>query len=867
MTTMASYPQFMSKSRLPNFAIPKRYNLYLKPDLISCIFHGVVSITIDVVSTTNFLVLNVADLNIDYSSLSFHPQSSSQGLRPAEVELIAEDEVFVIDFGKELPIGVGVLRISFQGTLNDGMKGFYRSVYEVNGEKRNLAVTQFEPADARRCFPCWDEPVFKATFKITLDVSCEVIALSNMHVIEEKEQGSFKTVYFEESPIMSTYLVAIVVGLFDHVEGHTSDGVRVRCYSQAGKANQGKFALEVAVKTLDLYKKYFNVPYPLSKLDMIAIPDFAFGAMENYGLVTYQENYFLYDEQLSSAEDKQIVADTVAHELAHQWFGNLVTMEWWTDLWLNEGFATWVACLATDSLFPEWMTWTQFLEETNKGLCLDALGESHPIEVELNHAHEIIAIFDRISYSKGAAVIRMLHHYLGADHFQRALASYIKRYAYANAKTEDLWAVLEEESNEPVRDIMNSWTKQKGYPVVSVKLNDQKLEIEQSQFLLSGRPEESLWNVPIVLCCGSYDNQQTFLLRTKCGSIEVKESAWVKVNVDQAGFYRVKYDEKLTTQIRSAIESNLLSATDRFGVLDDYYALCMGVQQPLHSLLTLIGSFRAELDYIVLSKLVDISHQLVRVVADAVPEILDSVKQIFITLFLFPARKLGWDPRPGESHLEVLTRGGILLALSMLGHDTTIDEATSRFNVFLTDRNSSVLSSDVRKGAYVAVMHKVSSSDKSGYEALLRVYRETDQSQERARILGSLGSCRDSDIILEVLNFLLSSEVPIQDVVHGLAVSREGREVAWKWMKENWDHISKHYTGHLLCHFVSSVLSKLSSDEMLQEVEEFFASRTKPEIARHVKQSIEKIRINVKWIESVRTEESLIGVVQQLALN
>ncbi|KAH9623370.1 hypothetical protein KSS87_015921 [Heliosperma pusillum] len=854
---MASYPQFKSKPRLPNFAIPKHYNLHLKPDLISCIFNGVVSINIDVVSPTNYLVFNAADLHIDSSSLSFHPQSNSnsQGLRPAEVEFIAEDEVFVIDFGKELPIGVGVLRISYHGTLNDRMKGFFRSVYEVNGEKRNLAVTHFEPADARRCFPCWDEPVFKATFKITLDVSCEVIALSNMHVIEEKEQGSFKTVYFEESPIMSTYLVAIVVGLFDYVEGHTSDGVKVRCYGQAGKANQGKFALEVAVKTLDLYKKYFNVPYPLTKLDMIAIPGFAFGAMENYGLVTYQENYLFYDEKLSSAVNKQIVADTVAHELAHQWFGNLVTMEWWTDLWLNEGFATWVACLVTDSLFPEWKPWTQFLEETNKGLRLDALAESHPIEVELNHAHEIISIFDEISYSKGAAVIRMLHHYLGADHFQRALASYIKRYAYSNAKTDDLWAVLEEESNEPVRDIMNSWTKQKGYPVVSVKLNDQKLEIEQSQFLLSGCPGESLWNVPIVLCYGSYDNQQTFLLRTKCGSIEVKESAWVKVNVDQAGFYRVKYDEKLTTQIRSAVESNLLSATDRFGVLDDYYALCMGVQQPLHSLLTLIGSFRAELDYIVLSKLVHISHELVRVVADAVPEILDSVKQIFIELFLFPARKLGWDPRPGESHVEALTRGEILLALSKLGHDTTIDEATRRFNVFLSDRNSSVLSSDVRKAAYVAVMHNVSSSDRSGYEDLLRVYRETNQSQERARILGSLASCRDLDIILEV---------PIQDIVHGLAVSREGREVAWKWMKENWDHISEHYTGHILCYFVTSVLSKLSSDDMLQEVEEFFASRSEPAIERHVKQSIEKIRINIKWVESVRTEESLMGVVQQL---
>ncbi|OAY71244.1 Aminopeptidase M1-B [Ananas comosus] len=401
---------------------PKRYVISLRVDLARCAFSGSSTIAVAVVSSTRFLVLNAptspstpppsASLPPDppsvlYWMLTMHnwtfsllvlspfismgPEfdscilSSYDELKPSEVVAVEEDEILVVGFDTTLPIGDGELRIGFTGTLNDQMRGFYRSKYEYNGEIRNMAVTQFEAVDARRCFPCWDEPAFKATFKITLEVPSELVALSNMPVAEEKVDGVVKTLSFEESPIMSTYLVAIVVGLFDYIEDNLPDGTKVRVYCQVGKSSQGKFALDVAVKSLQLYENYFAVPYPLPKLDMVAIPDFAAGAMENYGLVTYRETALLYDDRLSSASNKQSVAITVAHELAHQWFGNLVTMEWWTHLWLNEGFASWVSYLAVDSLFPEWKIWTQFLEETAAGLMLDALSESHPIEVTHTH--------------------------------------------------------------------------------------------------------------------------------------------------------------------------------------------------------------------------------------------------------------------------------------------------------------------------------------------------------------------------------------------------------------------------------------------------------------------------------------------------
>ncbi|ONI33138.1 hypothetical protein PRUPE_1G408000 [Prunus persica] len=706
-----------------------------------------------------------------------------------------------------------------------------------------------------------------------------------MPVVEEKVDGHLKTVSYLESPIMSTYLVAIVVGLFDYVEDHTSDGVKVRVYCQVGKANQGKFALSVAVRTLELYKEYFAVPYSLPKLDMVAIPDFSAEAMENYGLVTYRDAALLFDEQHSAASNKQNVAVAVAHELAHQWFGNLVTMEWWTHLWLNEGFATWVSYLATDNLFPEWQIWTQFLDECTGGLRLDALEESHPIEVEINHADEVDEIFDDISYTKGAFLILMLQSYLGAECFQRSLASYIRKHASSNAKTEDLWAALEEGSGEPVNKLMNSWTQQKGYPVVSIKIKDQKLEFDQTHFLSSGSQGDGQWIVPITLCCGSYNVRKSFLLQTKSRTLDIKEflgcsisetgsrgsnennalCSWIKVNVDQTGFYRVKYDEELADKLRNAIENKYLSATDRFGVLDDSFALSMACQQSFASLLTLLDAYREELDFTVLSNLITISYKLARIAADAVPELLDLINQFLIGLLQYSAQKLGWDPKPGESHLDAMLRGEILAALAVFGHDLTINEASRRFHAFLDDRNTALLPADIRKAVYVAVMRRVSTSNRSGYESLLRVYRETDLSQEKNRILSSLASCPDPIITLEVLNFLLTSEVRSQDAIMGLYVSSKGRETAWTWLKDNWEHISNTWSsGFLMTCFVTAIVSPFASIEKVKEIDEFFKARPNPSITRTLKQSIERVRINAKWVQSVDSEKNLADVVKEL---
>ncbi|GMI84345.1 AMINOPEPTIDASE M1, aminopeptidase M1 [Hibiscus trionum] len=870
---------FKGQPRLPRLAVPKRYDIQLKPDLVACKFGGNVAIDVDIVADTRFVVLNAAQLSIDSASVSFSHPNSNKVFGTPKVGMVEADEILVLEFAETLPRGMGVLTIGFEGVLNDKMKGFYRSTYEHNGEKMNMAVTQFEPAYARQCFPCWDEPASKAKFKITLlDVPSELVALSNMPVVEELNNGNLKTVYYQESPVMSSYLVAVVIGLFDYIEDHSSDGIKVRVYSQVGKADQGKFALNVALQTLGFYKDFFRMPYSLPKLDMVAIPDFAAGAMENYGLVTYRETALLLDDRHSAAANKQRVATVVAHELAHQWFGNLVTMEWWTDLWLNEGFATWMSYLAKDKLFPEWKIWTQFFDhETSEGLRLDGLEESHPIEVEVNHASEIDEIFDTISYRKGASIIQMLKGYVGGPSFQNSLATYIKRHELSNARTDDLWAVLKEGCNEPVDKIMDSWTKQKGYPVLSVRLKNQTLEIKQSQFLYSDSDGRGQWIIPITYCCGDYGSSKSILMEKKSETHDIKDfvsdindpaRSWIKLNVEHVGFFRVKYDDGLAAKLRYAIENKCLSVTDRLGILDDSFALCMARQMTLTSLLTFMAAYKEELEHTVLSNLIKITDKVIRIVADSRPELMNHIKQFFISLFLHSASNLGWDPKQGESHLDSMSRGDVFTALAMLGHEETINEAISRFNAFLEDRNTPLLHPDIRKAAYVAVMQQVTSSNKAGFESLLRIYKETDLGQEKIRVLGSLASCPDEGMILEALNFALSSEVRKQDAVFALAISKEGREVAWKWLRDKWDGIWTTYgSGYLLTRFVGSIVSPFASSEKVKEIGKFFANRENASIARTLKQSIEQVQINARWAQSIEKDKDLANAVKKLALN
>nr|XP_043614799.1 aminopeptidase M1-like isoform X2 [Erigeron canadensis] len=851
------------QNRLPKFAIPHRYDLTLKPNLELCTFSGSVVVHVSILDSTQFLVLNSIDLIIQETSFT---DSKNRKVVPSEVLVESDDEILVLAFDEALSVGDGVLAINFNGLLNQHMKGFYKGTYVDGGVKKNMAVTQFEPADARRCFPCWDEPALKATFRITVgNVPSELTALSNMPVSEESLDAEFKTVCFEESPIMSTYLVAIVVGLFDYIEEMTHDGIKVRAYCPVGKSEKGR---------------YFAMPYALPKLDMVAVPDFP-GAMENYGLITFCESEMLHDDLHSAAANTQRLSIVVTHEVAHQWFGNLVTLEWWTHLWLKEGFATWVSYLATDNLFPEWRIWRQFLEKTAGGLRLDSLEQSHPIEVEVGNASSVLEVFDAISYNKGSCLVRMLNEYLGADIFQKSLRSYIKKYANKSTRTEDLLSVLSEESGVEVNKLMDIWTKQTGFPLIYVKLEDSTLEFEQTRFMSLGLQGEGQWIVPITLSVGSYRNSKNFFLETKMGKLdvsdlyhsypssshsngntnqEVAEKLWVKVNVGHTGFYRVNYDSVLTSRLRKAIEDKCLSPEDRFGILDDTYALCEAGEESILSLISLIDLYREDLDYLVLSRLISACYNTSKILKDAIYDPWNHMNQFFIDLILSPAEKLGLEPVLGESHLNTMLREEVYMALATFGHKETHEELKKRFHKYANDKNTSVFPVDIRKAAYISIMRTSSALDRHEVDSLLKLYREVDAVQEKQRILSCIASSPDPDLVIEVLNLMFTDEIREQDRGFVTArISLEGRETAWIWLKENWDVIIKRWgQGMMFPHFVRHIVTAFSSHDMAEEVEDFFSSCVTPSFAMNLKQSIEQIRIKAKWIEKVKQEQPLI---------
>ncbi|KAL0441377.1 UNVERIFIED_CONTAM: Aminopeptidase M1 [Sesamum radiatum] len=554
-----------------------------------------------------------------------------------------------------------------------------------------------------------------------------------------------------------------------------------------------------------LYRWYFSMPYPLPKLDMVAVPEFSDAAMENFGLITFCETELLQDDLHSAAANVQRLTIVVAHEVAHQWFGNLVTMGWWTHLWLKEGVATWV---------------------------------------EIHNAQSVLEYFDAICYRKGSAVIQMLQNYLGDEVFQKSFVSYMKKYAFKNANTEELWSVLSETSGVEVNKIMDTWTKQKGYPVISVKLNDHTLVFEQTQFLSSAVDSDALWLVPLTLSLCSYNNQKRFLLEAKVGNMEIQ-------------------DVSCSSDVCSSQKTNSNEENVGERILDDTFALCEACSTPFSSLLNLMDTYRKDLEYIVLSRLIDVCCNALKIIRDAIPELASDFKKFFISLLLSHSEKLGWDATPGESQLNALIREEVLTALACFDHPPTKVEAIKRFQVYLEDRNTSLLPVDTRKqAAYIAVMRNASSSERTGLHCLQKIYREVDAGQEKTRILRCMASCPDPVIVSETLDFMLTDEVPHEDAIYVLAgISWEGRSMAWTWFKTNWDLIIKKWgDAMILTYFVRDIIAPFCSYEIADEVEAFFCShshsRPLSSTMQFLKQSLELVRIKAQWIEHIKEERS-----------
>lgn len=521
-------------------------------------------------------------------------------------------QVSKIDFDDVISKGSKAqLEINFTGQLNDKMAGFYRSTYKKeDGSEGILASTQMEATDCRRAFPCFDEPGLKATFTITLVADKKLTCLSNMDVASETEvESGRKAVKFNKSPLMSTYLVAFIVGELNYIETNEFR-IPVRVYAPPGQdIEHGRFSLNLAAKTLAFYEKVFGSEFPLPKMDQVAIPDFAAGAMENWGLVTYRVVDLLLDEKSSGAATKERVAEVVQHELAHQWFGNLVTMDWWEGLWLNEGFATWTSWYSCNEFFPEWKVWQSFVTDTLQGaLSLDSLRSSHAIEVPVKRADEINQIFDAVSYNKGSCVLRMISTYLGEDVFLEGVRRYLKKHAYGNTQTSDLWASLSEASGKNVEEVMAAWTKEVGYPVLTVTENGpDSIHIKQNRFLRTGdvKPEEDQVLYPVLLGLRGKDGvDKSQILNKREDDFKVSSTEFFKINADHTSPYRTAYSAERLGKLGKAAKEGLLTVEDRAGMLADAGALAQSGYQKTSGVLSLLKGFDSETEFVVWNEII-----------------------------------------------------------------------------------------------------------------------------------------------------------------------------------------------------------------------------------------------------------------------
>ncbi|MDB5238099.1 MAG: hypothetical protein JWM46_369 [Candidatus Kaiserbacteria bacterium] len=840
-----SYNQTMKKKsvRLTTDVLPLKYQIGITTDLATFVFTGEEVIHLSLKKPTRSITLHAKDIGISAARVA---QKNIE--QPTRITFDAASETVTFVFKTPLSKGPAKLAIAFQGVLNDNMRGFYKSSYTVDGETRYLATTQFEATDARRAFPCFDEPAMKAVFEVALTVASAYTVISNtIPTATAKHSDGTKTVTFAPTPLMSTYLLAFIIGDFECVQKKSKDGVLVRVFVTPGKKHQAKFALDCAAKTITFFNTYFDIPYPMPVMDLIAIPDFDAGAMENWGAITYRESALLVDPEHSSTMTKQWVALVIAHEIAHQWFGNLVTMEWWTHLWLNEGFASYIEYLAVDHIFPAWDIWTQFLvSDHGRALTADGLKHTHPIEVEVHHPAEITEVFDAVSYSKGASIIRMLAEYLGEKDFRDGLRHYLKKHRYGNTFTVDLWNALSSVSGKPVAKIMSSWTGTEGYPLISITEGKKHLELTQARFFASPlsqkqSKDEGLWQIPVSV--ENAKKQRTQFIMSKPAARLPKSDSWIKLNMNETGFYRTSYPARLRDLLAAPISEKKLNTRDRLGLIRDIMALAETGEIPTHEGLKFAQHYTKETQYVVWSEIA--SHLAKLHVLFANEPFVKEYDAFACAIFDEIRRSITWDMKP-KDHAQALLKVLVLGSLGRYGDKETVAEAKKRF-ASITDKKNPV-PADLRGVVYDIIARNGGTSE---YAALTKMYTDASLHEEKNRVGRALGSFKQKDLLQKTLAFSLSKHVRPQDSVRmiaGVVVNPHGTELAWTFIKREWKTFSERYTGSRDLGYLFAPLEISASKELARDLAGFVKKNKAPGTERTVRQVLEHINSNAAWL-------------------
>ncbi|HVX16426.1 MAG TPA: M1 family metallopeptidase [Acidimicrobiales bacterium] len=835
--------------RLPRSVLPSRYELELEPDLGTATFRGSVVVDVDVATPTSTVVLNAIELEIDEAWIDVDGER-----RDATVTLEAVTERASLVFQQELAAGPARLHVVFRGMLNDKLRGFYRSTFtDKAGAERTIATTQFESTDARRAFPCWDEPDFKASYAITLVVPDDQFAISNAAEIGREPAGDGKVrVTFAETMVMSTYLVAFVVGPFEATEPVDAGGVPLRVVTPIGQGHLAPFALEIGEFALRHFTEYFGVPYPGDKVDLVAIPDFAFGAMENLGCITFRETALLIDPARATQPELERVADVVAHELAHMWFGDLVTMKWWNGIWLNEAFATFMETVAVDEFRPEWDRWTTFGLSRTAAYDTDSLGATRAIEYPVHSPDDAEGMFDVLTYEKGCSVVRMLEQYLGAAEFRAGIRDYISTHAYANTETGDLWDALEAATGEPVRRVADSWIFQGGHPEVSVGLSRDgtTIALGQRRFRYLGGDDGERWAVPVLTRIGQADGTTTDRRDLLDGDhLDVRldqPAAWVVANAGGHGFYRVRYGGDLLARLTGEALTGL-SPLERYNLLDDAWAASLAGSTGVGDLVGLLHGFVSEDDVNVWRRIVGILGGLNRICPDA-------SRAAFASLVRELARpafdRLGPTPREGEPDQDATRRAVLFETLGVLGRDPDVHARARELDALVADDQPTGHLADAAL-IDAAVRTLAPQGDRARFDSYRARAESATVPQDTLRYLGALTDFEGEDLYDEALALNLTPAVRTQDV--GLLVvralsNRANGPRGWRFVAAHWDELLGRMPGNMAGRLATGTRT-FTDRALADEVEAFLDSHPIANAAKATAQHIERMRVSVAFAE------------------
>jgi len=823
--------------RLPEGARPENYKLKFTPDLDKAKFEGDETITLRVLKSTSEITLNAVD--IDFHDVTI---TSGGATQKATVTPQKEKEMVVLSVEKPLAAGTATVHITYTGILNDEMRGLYLG---KDDKGRKYAATQFEATDARRAFPSFDEPYYKATFDITAVADKDQVAISNYKIVSDTPgPGDKHTVKFATTAKMSAYLAALVVGQFEYVEGSV-DGIPIRVYSTPGKKEMGKFALDAAEYIVGYYNKYFGIKYPYGKLDLIGLPDFSAGAMENVGCITFREVILLIDEKEGSVDLKKTIASVTAHEIAHMWFGDLVTMKWWDDVWLNEGFATWMSSKPVQKWKPEWNFDLDDVSGTGGTLNVDSLANTRPIHQAAETPAQIQELFDGIAYGKAASVLRMLEAYLGDETFRVGINAYLKEHQYGNATADDFWDAQAKVSHKPVDKIMPTWVKQPGAPIINVKAqctgNSTNVTLEQQRYFVDRAKFEAvndqLWQIPLCLKGSASSAAKCELMTKKEETFTLPGcSTWVLTNAGATGYYRTGYQPDAVRALAKDAETKL-SPAERIALQNDIWASVRVGREPVGDYLAFAQGLQTDRNRAVLE---DVLGRLNYIGQYVVSDSDRDAYRMWLRQYLTPAMKeVGYEPKPGEADEQRTLRARLFNALGYDARDPeTLEQARKIADKALTDPAS--VDHEI---AGVALSLAALNGDAAFYDRVMAALKNPKSPEEYYGYLFTLPQFGDPKLLQRTLDFALSPDVRSQDalgVVTSVMGNPAGEQLAWDFVRQHWPEIEK-AGGPFASAQVVGATSVFCDTASRDQVTEFFTAHKVAAAERTYKQSIERI--------------------------